>query len=90
MPGMFNKFNQAAVALSAVLASAGAAFAQAQTPSISGNSWVAIAIVVGLVVLIFLLISGAISLSKRDGDDADDAGIGIIGADDDDDRPRRK
>jgi hypothetical protein len=85
MLGQFNKF---AVAAGAVLASTGAAFAQAQaqTPAISGDSWVAIAIVVGLVVLIFLLISGALSLSKRDKSDAEDTGIGIIGPDEDDDK----
>jgi ABC-type multidrug transport system permease subunit len=88
MRGMFNKFAQAALVISAAVASTGAAFAQAeaQTPSISGDSWVAIAIVAGLVVLIFLLISGALSLSKRDKSDAEDSGIGIIGADDDDDK----
>lgn len=88
MRGMFNKFAQAALVISAVFAPTSAAFAQAQaqTPSISGDSWVAIAIVVGLVVLIFLLISGVLGLSKRDKSDAEDTGVGIIGADDDDDK----
>lgn len=88
MRGMFNKFAQAALVICAAVASTGAALAQAeaQTPSISGDSWVAIAIVAGLVVLIFLLISGALSLSKRDKSDAEDTGIGIIGPDDDDDK----
>jgi hypothetical protein len=85
---MFNKFAQAVLVISAAVASTGAAFAQAeaQTPSISGDSWVAIAIVAGLVVLIFQLISGALSLSKRDKSDAEDTGIGNIGPDEDDDK----
>lgn len=88
MRSMFNKFAQAALVICAAVASIGSALAQAaaQTPSISGDSWVAIAIVVGLVVLIFLLISGALSLSKRDKSDAEDTGIGIIGPDEDEDK----
>jgi len=82
-----NALGKGAAALAVVTAFAGEALAQqAQTPSISGNSWVAIAIVGGLVLLIFLLIGGALSLSKRDKSDAEDTGIAIIGPDEDDDK----
>lgn len=82
---------RAAAGIAAVLG-AGPAFAQAQAPTISGNAWVAIAIIVALVVLIGLFITGAISLSRRDKSDEDEAGVGILeGIDaDDEDKPRRR
>lgn len=70
-----------------------AAHAQAQehTPSISGNSWVAIGLVVALVLLIFFFISGTLSISRRDKRDDDAAGVGILeGIDEDDEKPRRR
>jgi len=72
--------------------STGVAQAQAQTPSISGNSWIAIAIIGGLVLLILLFISGAIGLSKRDDtSDEEDEGVGILeGIEEDDPKPRRR
>lgn len=72
--------------------STGLAQAQAQTPTISGNSWVALAIIGGLVVLILLFISGAISLSKRDDtSDEEDEGVGILeGIEEDDPKPKRR
>lgn len=75
-----------------ILLSASPALAQAQAPAISGNAWVAIAIIVALVVLIGLFITGAISLSRRDKSDEDEAGVGILeGIDaDDEDKPRRR
>jgi hypothetical protein len=84
---MFNRVRLiAGVAAPAVLA-ASAAFAQeAQTPSISGNAWIAIAIVGGLIVIVVLLISGVISISKRDTEESD--GFPII--EDEEDRPKRR
>lgn len=82
---------RAAAGIAAVLG-ASPAFAQGQAPAISGNAWVAIAIIVALVVLIGLFITGAISLSRRDKSDEDEAGVGILeGIDsDDEDKPRRR
>lgn len=75
----------------ASLALAACAQAQGQTPSISGNSWVAIGLVVALVLLIFFFISGTLSISRRDKRDDDDAGVGILeGIDEDDEKPRRR
>ena len=71
------------------LAVAASAHAQGQAPSISGNSWVAIGLVVALVLLIFFFISGALSITRRDKPD-DDAGVGVLeGIDEDDERPPR-
>jgi len=66
--------------------------AAAETPSISGNSWVALAIIGGLVLVILLFISGAISLSKLDDTtDEEDEGAGIFeGIEEDDPKPRRR
>ena len=80
-----------ALTIAALAGGANAAFAQAQAPTISGNGWVAIAVIVGLVVLIGLFISGALSLSRRDKSDEDEAGVGILeGIDEDDDKPKKK
>lgn len=69
---------------------ADAALAQAHTPSISGNSWVAIGIIAGLVLLILLFIGGVIGISKRDTGD-DDGAVGILeGIEEDDPKPRRR
>ena len=85
MLGSFKKLTQAATAIGAAFAATDVVQAQAQTPAISGDSWVAIAIVLGLVVLIFLLIGGVVSISRRDKKDGGD-GIAIIGAEEDDDK----
>ncbi len=72
-------------------ASASQAAADAQAPTLSGNSWIAIAIVLGLVALVALFILGALGISKRDTSDEDEAGVGILeGIDEDDDRKKRK
>jgi hypothetical protein len=86
MPDLFKTLVRGVLAIPVLLAATGAALAQAeaQAPSISGESWVAIAIVVGLALLIFLFIGGALSISKRDKSSADD-GTGIIGAEEEDD-----
>ena len=65
--------------------------AQAQTPTISGNSWIAYAIIGGLVLLVLLFISGVIGISKRDTGDDDEENVGILeGIEEDDPKPRRR
>ncbi len=57
-----------------ILASAGTTFlltattasAVAQKPTISGNGWVAISILIGLVAIIYFVIMGALSIEARD------------------------
>jgi hypothetical protein len=50
----------------AFLGSSGLAQATARTPSISGNGWVALGIIAFLVGAIWLMISGALHLERRD------------------------
>jgi hypothetical protein len=76
------------VLLAALTLTATAAFAQAQTPSFSGNAWVAIAIIAGLVVFIALLIGGVISVSRRGETATEGDGFPIL--EDEDDKPRRR
>jgi hypothetical protein len=78
--------------LAALLASAGAADAAAQAPTITGNSWVALAIIGGLVLLILLFISGTLRLSQIDDtSDEEDEGVGVFeGIEEDDPKPRRR
>ena len=79
------------IAALAMVATPLVAHAQSQTPTIHGQAWIAYAIVGGLVLLVLLLISGVMSVSKR-GDTSDDNGGGLPffgGDDDDDDKPRR-
>ena len=61
------------------------AFAVAQTPSISGNAWAAIGILVGLIALIFLTVVVALGLFRRDAKRGvrDDTGGGWWGSEDD-------
>ena len=49
-----------------LLAASGAANAVARTPTISGNSWVAVAIIGVLVATIYMLIMGALHIERRD------------------------
>jgi hypothetical protein len=42
------------------------AFAVAQTPSISGNAWVAMALLIGFIALIVMVVYGSIHIEKRD------------------------
>ncbi|MBP6012426.1 MAG: hypothetical protein KBA31_09380 [Alphaproteobacteria bacterium] len=82
---------RAATVGAAWLALAAGAQAQEHTPSISGNSWIAIGLVVGLVLLVFFFISGTLSVSRRDKSEDDDAGVGILeGIDEDDEKPRKR
>jgi hypothetical protein len=68
-----------------------AARADAATPSFMGDPVIAIGIIVVLIALVWLLISGVLSISSRDKSDEDDAGIGLLeGIDEDDDKPKRR
>ena len=73
------------VALAATVAASPAlAAATAQTPSISGNVWVAVAIVGVLVAIVVLVMIGSFGLEKRDAklgrhdDDGGGAGLGMF------------
>ena len=48
------------------LLTATTASAAAQTPTISGNGWVAIFMLIGLVAVIYFVIMGALSIESRD------------------------
>ncbi len=88
-----NAFGRLALSISAVSAFAGDAWAQqAQTPSISGNSWIAIAIILGLVALIFFFIRNAIRVSEIDDTTpVEDEGVGILeGIEEDDPKPTKR
>lgn len=75
----------------ALAGATGAARADVATPSFMGDPVIAIGIIVVLVVLVWLLIRGALSISSRDKSDEDEAGIGVLeGIDDDDDKPKRR
>lgn len=63
--------------------------AVAQTPSISGNAWVAMALLIGFIGLIVLVVYGSLHIEKRDarmGRRSRDGGFlyPIVGNDDDD------
>jgi hypothetical protein len=73
------------------LAGATAARADAATPSFMGDPVIAIGVIVVLIALVWLLISGALSISSRDKSDEDEAGVGVLeGIDEDDDKPKRR
>jgi hypothetical protein len=77
--------------LATLAAATGAARADGVTPSFMGDPVIAIGILVVLIVLVWLLISGALSISSRDKSDEDDAGVGVLeGIDEDDDKPKRR
>jgi hypothetical protein len=64
--------------------------AVSQTPTISGNAWVAMALLIGFIGLIVLVVYGSLNLEKRDarlGRRRRDGGFfyPIVGNDDDDD-----
>jgi len=75
----------------AFLGSSGIAQATARTPHISGNGWVALGIIAFLVGAIWLMISGALHLERRDarlgkgGDRRHHGWFGIFRGDSDDD-----
>jgi hypothetical protein len=68
-----------------------AAQAVEQTPSISGNGWVALGVIAVLVAIVALVIRGTLSVSDR-GETANDDGGGLpfFGDEDDDEKPRKK
>jgi hypothetical protein len=90
---MLNRLLATAGIAAASFAVTVAAHAQerAQTPTFSGNAWVAIGIIVGLVLLLMLLISGVIGVSSR-GETADDDGGGLplFETDEEDDKPKKR
>lgn len=71
----------------ATLGNAQAAGAEAV---LDGNGWIAIAIILGLVVLVVLMISGIISISGRDKPDGDGAGFGVLEGIDDDEEDKKR
>ena len=73
-------------------AATGAARADVVTPSFMGDPAIAIGILVVLIVIIWFLIRGALSISARDNSDEGEAGIGVLeGIDEDDeDKPKRR
>ena len=73
----------------ASVALAGAARADASPLAIVGDPVVAIGIVVVLIAIIWLVIRGALSLTRGEKDD-DDAGVGVLeGIDEDEEKPRK-
>ena len=88
---MFNmrRWLSGAVSGTAILcASAGAALADGNAPANTG-AWVAIAIIVGFIVLVVLFISGALSVSRRSKSD-DASGFGVLEDIDEDEKPKRR
>lgn len=87
--GIIGRLGAAATTLAAAT---GVAHAQAETPSFVGDPTIAIGILVVLIVIVWVLIRGSLSISARDKSDEDAAGVGILeGIDEDDeDRPKRR
>ncbi len=87
MQRVFRSLSFAATASSLMLIAASPAVAAvARTPSIAGNGWVAIGILVAFVGAIWLMISGALHLERRDAWlGRNDHGHGWFFHDDDDD-----
>ena len=63
MPVRLVRYLALGIALAASLA---LAHAEAQTPTISGNGWVALAVIAVFVSVIWLLIMGALHVERRD------------------------
>jgi hypothetical protein len=76
----------------ALAAATGAARADVVTPSFMGDPAIAIGILVVLIIIVWFLIRGALSISAGDKSDEDEAGVGVLeGIDeDDDDKPKRR
>lgn len=66
MPASFIRYPGALLALASSLSVANAAVAVAKTPSISGNGWVALAIIAFLIAVIWFVIMGALHVERRD------------------------
>lgn len=91
---MAKTLRQTAALAGGYLATTSVAAADAHTPTISGNAWVAIAIIIGFVAIIYFVIMGALHIESRDarlGKDRSgghDRWYGVFGSgsgDDDDD-----
>lgn len=81
-------FLAATASLAIVAGTANASAIVAQTPTISGNGWVALAIVAGFVAVVFYLIMGALHVERRDarlGRHPDGGHGWFVARDDDDD-----
>ena len=93
MPANFVRYPSALLALTSSFSAANAAVAK--TPSISGNGWVALAIIAFLIAVIWFVIMGALHVERRDATlgrsrrKGDDGWFGIFpaGRDDDEDAP---
>ncbi len=75
-------------AAATTLLTSSAAFAAAQEPLISGDRWVAFAIIGGLVIAVLLFVFASVGVARRDataqrGSKSDDDGLPIFGGDDD-------
>jgi membrane protein YdbS with pleckstrin-like domain len=85
------KLQWAVAVVSIWAAAAGQAAADAQVPTLSGNSWIAMGILLVLVAVVALFIRGALGISSRDKSDEDEAGVGVLeGIDEDDDERKKK
>jgi len=83
---LFLSVSAAVAAASALLTST--TLAAAQEPSVSGDKWVALAIIGGLAVAVFLFVFVSVGVARRDaaarrGAKSDDDGLPIFGSDDD-------
>jgi len=89
---MLNRFLSTTGIAAASLALAAAAEAQerAQSLTFSGNAWVAIGIIVGLIFLIILMIAGVIGVSARGETASDDGGALPIFETDEEEEQQRK
>ena len=83
------RYSTSVAALMVLLGSGGTASAAvAHTPSITGNGWVALALLIGFITMIVLVVFGALHLEKRDarlGRRDDGYLFPLIGRGDDDD-----
>jgi hypothetical protein len=87
---MRDTLGRAGVIAAAAIATAGAARADASPVGFMGDPVVAIGVIVVLVLIIWFVIRGALSLTARDKDD-DDAGVGVLeGIDEDDEEKKRR
>ncbi len=81
MSGQWRVSSILASTATTLLSSATTASATAQTPTISGNGWGAIFILIGMVAIIYFVILGTLSTDARDertGSKRDDGWFGIF------------
>jgi len=65
MASFWGLISRAAAPLAVYAATVSVASAQGSAPEITGNGWIAIAVIVGLVAFVVILISGALNVSRR-------------------------